>query len=90
MSNSHTKFGWISSNGLDGDSVTDEQIDGWMDRQTFWPLPRGGAKRIVLLHAPIHVSNLHTKFGWISSSGLGGDSVTVGRTEVIAIFPSLF
>ena len=29
---------------------------------------------------PIHVSNSHTKFGWISSNGLGGDSVTDGRT----------
>ena len=27
---------------------------------------------------PIHVSNSHTKFGWISSNGLGGDSVTDG------------
>ena len=27
MSNSHTKFGWISSNGL-GDSITDGQTDG--------------------------------------------------------------
>ena len=23
---------------------------------------------------PIHVSNSHTKFGWMSSNGLGGDS----------------
>ena len=30
---------------------------------------------------PIHVSNSHTKFGWISSNGLGGDSVTDGRTD---------
>ena len=34
VSNSHTKFGWISSNGLGGDSITDRQQDGiW-----FWPL----------------------------------------------------
>ena len=30
---------------------------------------------------PIHVSSPHTKFGWISSNGLGGDSVTDGRTD---------
>ena len=27
------------------------------------------------------MSNLHTKFGWISSNGLGGDSVTAGPTD---------
>ena len=31
MSNSHTKFGWIWSNGLGGDSVMDGQRDGWME-----------------------------------------------------------
>ena len=30
---------------------------------------------------PIHVSNSHAKFGWISSNGLGGVSVTSGRTD---------
>ena len=30
---------------------------------------------------PIHVSNLHTKFGLISSNGLGGDSITDGWTD---------
>ena len=39
---------------------------------------------------PIHVSNTHTKFGWISSIGLGGDSVIDGRAEAIAISPLLF
>ena len=39
---------------------------------------------------PIHVSNSHTKFGWISSNGLGGDIVTEGQTEAIAISPLLF
>ena len=29
----------------------------------------------MLLHTPIHVSNSHTKFGWILSNGLGGDSI---------------
>ena len=30
---------------------------------------------------PIHVSNSHTKFGWISSHDLGGDIVMDGRTD---------
>ena len=56
--------------------------------------PRGrGQKKSAVAH-PIHVSNSHTKFGWISSNGLGGDSVTDGRTdgrtEAIAISPTLF
>ena len=38
----------------------------------------GGAKKYVPL---IHVSNTHTEYGWISSNGLGGDSVTEGRTD---------
>ena len=43
--------------------------------------PRGrGQKKCAVAH-PIHVSNSHTKFGWISSNGLGGDSVTDGRTD---------
>ena len=76
---------------------------------TFWPLPRapgGGAKKKFDVARPIHVSNSHTKFGWISSNGLGGDSITDRRTdgrtdrrtdgwtdrrtEAIAISPSLF
>ena len=53
--------------------------------------PQGaGPKQMVLLHAPFHVSNSHNKFGWISSNGLEGDSMTDGRTEAIAISPSLF
>ena len=31
---------------------------------------------------PPHSCDSHTKFGWISSNGLGGDSVTDGRTDV--------
>ena len=43
--------------------------------------PRGqGQKKCAVAH-PIHVSNSHTKFGWILSNGLGGDSVTDGRTD---------
>ena len=52
-----------------------------------------GPKKCAVAH-PIHVSNSHTKFGWISSNGLGGDSVTDGQTdgqtEAIAISPTLF
>ena len=33
--NSHTKFGWISSNGLGGDSITDRLTHGW--RQSQYP-----------------------------------------------------
>ena len=57
VSNSHTKFGWISSNGLGEDSV--------LDGQTFWPLPMapgGGAKKCAVVNT-IYVSNSHTKFG---------------------------
>ena len=37
--------------------------------------PRGQGKNCAVAR-PIQVSNLHTKFGWISSNGFGGDSVT--------------
>ena len=33
--------------------------------------PRWRGKKIAVA-SPIHVSNTHTKFGWISSIGLGG------------------
>ena len=49
----------------------------------FWPLPSapgGGAKKFAVA-GPTHVSNSHTKFGWISSNGLGGDSITDRRTD---------
>ena len=53
--------------------------------------PRGrGQKKCAVAH-PIHVSNSHTKFGWISSNGLGGGEWrTDGRMEAIAISPTLF
>ena len=53
----------------------------------IWPFgpspgPQGaGQKKKRAVARPIHVSNPHTKFGWISSNGLGGDSVTDGRTD---------
>ena len=45
----------------------------------FDPLqaPGAGPKKCAVAR-PIHVSNWHTKFGWILSNGLGGDSVTDG------------
>ena len=59
---------------------------------TFLPLPgpRGRGQKKFDVARLIHVSNSHTKFGWISSNGLGGDSVTDRRTEAITISPSLF
>ena len=62
----------------------------------LWPLPRApwvGAKESAVAH-PVHVSNSQAKFGWISSSGLEGDSVTDGQTdgwtEANSISPLLF
>ena len=41
------------------------------------PGPQGvGQKTCAVAHTPMNVSNSHTKFGWISSNGLGGDSIT--------------
>ena len=43
--------------------------------------PRGrGQKKCAVAHL-IHVTNSHTKFGWILSKDLGGDSVTDRRTD---------
>ena len=41
--------------------------------------PRGRGQKCAFAR-PIHVSNSHTKSGWISSDGLKGDSITDGRT----------
>ena len=41
----------------------------------------GGQNKCALAH-PIHVSNTHTKFVWISSNGLGGDSVMDGQRQL--------
>ena len=43
--------------------------------------PRGAGPNKCAVAYPIHVSNSHTKFGWISSKCLGGDSVTDGQTD---------
>ena len=42
-----------------------------------------GAGQKCALARSIHVSNSHTKFGQISSSGLGGDSITDRWTDII-------
>ena len=41
----------------------------------------GGAKNKRALACPTCVSKPLTKFGWILSSGLGGDSITDRRTD---------
>ena len=58
----------------------------WMIFNNIWPFcpslrPQGaGQKKCAVAHH-FHVSNSHTKFGWISSNGLGRDSVTDRRTD---------
>ena len=57
---------------------------------TFWPLPRapgGEAKILFYVARPIHVSNSHYKLGWISSYGLGGDSITDRQQDGIWLWP---
>ena len=44
------------------------------------PGPRGRDQKCAVARL-IHVTNSHTKFGWISSNGLGGDSVMDRRTD---------
>ena len=46
----------------------------------IWPFdpspgPKGAGLFFFAVACPIHVSNSHTKFSWISSNGLGGDSI---------------
>ena len=48
--------------------------------------PRGRGLKKCAGAGPIHVSNSHTKFCWILSNGLGGDSITDGCTEYIFDF----
>ena len=43
--------------------------------------PRGRGQKKFDVARPIYVSNSHTKFGLISSNGLGGDSITDRRTD---------
>ena len=40
----------------------------------FWPFDPFPGSIFLAVACPIHVSNSHTKFGWISSNGLGGDN----------------
>ena len=52
-------------------------------------LSQGVGPKLLLLLRPIYVSNSHTKFGWMSSNGKGGDGImdrqTDGWTEAIKI-----
>ena len=45
------------------------------------PPQGGGGRNHFAVARPIFVSDSHTKFVWISSSGLGGNSITDGRTH---------
>ena len=50
--------------------------------------PRGqGPKNNFAVSHPIHGSNPHTKFGWILSNGLGGDSKTDRQQDGIGFWP---
>ena len=51
--------------------------------------PRGRGQKKMCRWTP-HSCDQLTKFGWILSNGLGGNSVTDGRAEAIAISPTLF
>ena len=57
------------------------------------PGPQGWVHKCAIA-CPIHVSNSLTKFGWVSSDGVWGDSITYGWMdewmETITISPSLF
>ena len=53
------------------------------------PGPQGAEQQKSAVACPIYVSNSHTKFGWISSNGLG-DSVTDGRTDGDCNIPDAF
>ena len=45
------------------------------------PGPKAAGLNNCAVACPIHVSNSHNRFGWISSNGLGGDSITDGQTD---------
>ena len=57
MSNSHTKLGWISSNGLGGGSITDRRTHGQTGRGDYNTLLKG----MVTIKAEHHV----TRTNWI-------------------------
>ena len=43
--------------------------------------PRRRGQKKCAVACSIHVSSSHTKFGWISSNGLGKDSIMDGQTD---------
>ena len=49
--------------------------------------PRGRGQEYFAIAHPIHGINSHTKFGWISSNGLGGDSITERQQDRIWFGP---
>ena len=49
--------------------------------------PRGWGQKKFYVASPIHVSNSHTKFGWILSNGLGGDSIMDRQQDGIWFWP---
>ena len=84
VSNSHIKFGWISTYGLGGDRVMDRWMEGQLDEHTYLLAPPQGPNRRDKNYAvdyPMHMSNSHTKFGQIPLNGLGEDSMDVERTD---------
>ena len=52
VSHSHTLFGWISSNGLGEDSITDRQRDGGDYNITFAFLKKRGDKNVIKFGPP--------------------------------------
>ena len=89
MRNSHTELGWISSTGLGGDSALDGRTDGRTDKPFGPSLGSKVTGQILFCCCTSDPCQpLTTKFGWISSNGLGGESVTDGGdcNTPIAIF----
>ena len=71
----HTKFG-----------VKIFEIDFVIEIKWYLTLPqgpRGVGQKIFAVACSIHVSSSHTKFGWISSNGLWGDSMSYRRRGII-------
>ena len=61
-------------------------MDGRTGGQKYIPFspspgPKNSETNNCAVDYPTHVSNSHTKFGWISSNGLGEDSMDVEQTN---------
>ena len=57
------------------------EIDFVIEIKWYLTPPQGAGQKYYAVTRPIHVSNSHTKFGWISSNNLGGDSITDRQTD---------